>query len=120
MPLKTKQAGKYICSQFGTLESIRARMFSEQAEPLRRKADEGQELSFDDQAYNKWLDEWIAVAAVTQPLITREEYAALTQTEQIELMAAIEDANEEIAGLPIAPLSKKKRLQKTQKSTIEL
>jgi hypothetical protein len=119
MPLKTKQVGKYTCSQFGTLESIRVRMFSEQVEPLKHKAAEGQELSVDDQAFNRWLDEWVSVAAVVQPLITREEYAVLSPNEQIELMTAIEEVNEEIANVPITKVSKKKRLPRTQKSTTE-
>jgi len=52
------------------------------------------------------------VAAVTQPLITREEYAALPGDLYMELMQALDEVTEAIPGLPAQ--SKKKELEQSR------
>ncbi len=105
MPLKTKQVGRYTVSQFGTLESVRARLFTEQIEPLKAK---GEALTDDQKAMNTWLDEWAGIAACVTPFISRDEYRELDLDVYVGLIEAFSEVTGDMSGLPIK-LSKKKK-----------
>jgi hypothetical protein len=120
MTQETKQVGTYTVSKFGTLESVRANIFAEQAAKLKRKPPNGGELSEDDEIYNKWLDHWVGIAAVVQPKITIEEFAELEPSEYGKLVAAIGEVNSELDEFAAAPVSeqdsKKKKSNRRGKS----
>jgi hypothetical protein len=113
MPLKTKVVGIYTVSQFGTLESVRARLFHEQVEPLKKS---GKNLTDDEQAMNEWLDEWVTFAACTSPLMTRDDYAALPMETYAQLASAMDELNSDLSGVSV-PGSKKKNAKHQTNST---
>jgi hypothetical protein len=117
MPLKTIQVGKYTVSEYSTLQNVRARMFSERVTPLRKVCKEGETLSDDDQAYNLWLDDWIGLAAITQPYISLDEYAEMQADVLIPLLKASDEVNGDLQEFAEQPKSKKKPSGKRLKST---
>lgn len=115
MPLKTKQVGAYTVSQFGTLESVRARLFNEQIEPLKRTG----ELSEDDKAYNAWLDEWTGVASCVTPFISREAYREMDLELYMQIITAFTELTGDMTEVAVTR-SKKKKSNAPKKSTNEL
>jgi len=115
--LKTKIVGPYTVSQFGTLANVRARVFRDKVEPLKKKPAKGCELSEDDAIYNAWLDEWVTMACLIQPVISLDEYAEMSPRLMKELNEAVEEVNSDgLADMQEAATpaqAKKKRNAKT-------
>ncbi len=116
--LRTKQVGKYTVTQFGTLASVRARYFNEEANKLRHITPEGETPSDDDEIYNLWLDDWVSLASSVQPKITIAEYESIDVNLMKELSDAISEVNatgtEDAEPHPAtSDKAKKKRYSKT-------
>jgi hypothetical protein len=102
--LKTKQVGKYTCTQMGPLESIRLRAHAKNIDALK----------ITDEELLAERNSWAFMAACVTPFISWEEYIQTPMAELKLIIDALNDLNE---GFEDGPQTKKKSKGKPPKST---